>query len=143
MSLNVLQLAGIFAKDAVVAAMYFRNPLSAVILSHFLLNLRGAAHESLDDSDYFGRRSVICSRYSKSITSQSEMQFATFVANIGADLIHDSDAEDAELEWLSQNNDNRDIIPAKDDADIELGFIQRGNEELAGSVTVANYADDV
>ncbi|EMD35172.1 hypothetical protein CERSUDRAFT_97095 [Gelatoporia subvermispora B] len=103
MSINIIQIIGIFTNDESVATEYFRNPLSTIILSHFLLNLRSAAHHSLDDSVDSQRTSFIHISHRERAVPRSQaagIRFASFVANIGEDLVHGTDPGDTETDLM-------------------------------------------
>ncbi|OCH90118.1 hypothetical protein OBBRIDRAFT_624304 [Obba rivulosa] len=84
LTLNILNIAGFSSHFFDSAIALFGTPLSSMIISHFLLNLRQAANAPQDDNLDTLNPSFIRSR-------TSSIKFGAFVDNMGADLVHDSD----------------------------------------------------
>ncbi|OCH84964.1 hypothetical protein OBBRIDRAFT_839315 [Obba rivulosa] len=90
--LNVLHIAGT-ATNVFVYTTMFTTPISSIIISHFLMNLRetAAAPATTGVASDGGRPSFVR-------TQLSDLRFASFVGNMGAPLDHSSAAHSTS--WL-------------------------------------------
>ncbi|OCH91955.1 hypothetical protein OBBRIDRAFT_833851 [Obba rivulosa] len=90
--LNSVQIAGWITNDFTVIAQYFITPLTSIITSHFLMDLRSIAvappaNDAQLDSD--------------NITQRSTIRFSSFVDNMGERLDGASKETEPELEWIA------------------------------------------
>ncbi|OCH87918.1 hypothetical protein OBBRIDRAFT_836984 [Obba rivulosa] len=106
--LNVLNMAGI-ATNVFSIASIFSTPLSSIIISHFLLNLRQLAYGPHDDELDSQPSFVALQNGSQNGSRPGSLRFASFVDNMGEDLDHGTGAADRNMDWDA----------AKGDADIE------------------------
>ncbi|OCH88494.1 hypothetical protein OBBRIDRAFT_795182 [Obba rivulosa] len=104
---------GIYRKNNAAAVTYFRNPLTAIVLSHFLFNLRDVMHDhSSENSSGSQVPSWIRSELGANTDHRtSGVLFASFVANMGEDLIHDLDIDRVEERWPNSEScvEGRDL----------------------------------
>ncbi|EMD31613.1 hypothetical protein CERSUDRAFT_100282 [Gelatoporia subvermispora B] len=96
LSLNALNIAG-FATNVFTFASTFSIPLSSIIITHFLLNLRQLAHASDDDNS---RPSFVRDRDPDQVHSRtSSLRYSSFVGNMCESLDHGSENNDEDLSW--------------------------------------------
>jgi len=83
----------------VYAVTFFSTPLSSIIITHFLLNLRQAANEPHDDSPG-------TSHPSHSQSQCPTIRFGSFVDNMGEGLAHGTDTShtDPDMAWPEYSN---------------------------------------
>ncbi|OCH87695.1 hypothetical protein OBBRIDRAFT_837171 [Obba rivulosa] len=83
---NIMNIVGWYTDVFVETASLFSTPLSSIIITHFLLNLRQAANAPEDDNH-------VDTLYLSFVHSgDSGVRFGSFVDNIGADLVHNPKA---------------------------------------------------
>ncbi|OCH88347.1 hypothetical protein OBBRIDRAFT_795312 [Obba rivulosa] len=87
--LNIVNIAGWTTKSFVYATGLFNTPLSAVIMTRFLLNLRQSAGDPHDDT-----------AYSTTSSQSSSLRLASFIGNMGELLDHGSESDHIHMSWL-------------------------------------------
>ncbi|OCH92601.1 hypothetical protein OBBRIDRAFT_422018 [Obba rivulosa] len=90
--LNVVNIVGWSTNSFVFAVEDFTTPLSSIIVSHFLMNLRQAAISSRGETlDQFHPGGQIDS-------SRSNIRFPSFIDNMGEPLAHGRDVHEQETD---------------------------------------------
>jgi len=101
--LNILQIATITTNVFLDTANFFTTPISSIIISYFLLNLRQVAETSAENDIDNGRPSFIRSQLGhRHLPQQSSMRFASFVGNMGEMLNYESETSDPNTDWQEQ-----------------------------------------
>ncbi|EMD31616.1 hypothetical protein CERSUDRAFT_100286 [Gelatoporia subvermispora B] len=96
LSLNVLNLAG-QVTNVFTRASAFSTPLSAIIITHFLINLRQLADVS---ANVISDPSFVREGAPNVIQSQtSSLRFGSFVGNMGESLVHGSKHDNRDEVW--------------------------------------------
>ncbi|EMD31693.1 hypothetical protein CERSUDRAFT_69189 [Gelatoporia subvermispora B] len=96
LSINLLNVVG-QTTNIFAYAGAFSTPLSSIIITHFLLNLRQLAHGSPDDTS---RPSFTRDGAPDAVHSQSSsLRFGSFVGNMGESLIDGSEDDDRDVNW--------------------------------------------
>ncbi|EMD38314.1 hypothetical protein CERSUDRAFT_64576 [Gelatoporia subvermispora B] len=88
LALNVLQIVGFITNVFVYAVQVFITPLSAIIISHFLMNLRDAGTMPHDYTVQSEDLSFVQRVDGQSQPQVSDIGFNRFVGNMGAELEH-------------------------------------------------------
>ncbi|OCH84206.1 hypothetical protein OBBRIDRAFT_786445 [Obba rivulosa] len=110
--LNVFNVIGYFTGIYLYTVTYFATPLSSIIITHFLLNLRQAAYNSDDDPSNTAQ--------SYAARSQSpSLRFASFVGNMGEQLDYGTQCSDPDMTWLDEDN-------AHDNVRADISAVQCG-----------------
>ncbi|EMD31697.1 hypothetical protein CERSUDRAFT_77971 [Gelatoporia subvermispora B] len=105
LSLNLLNIVGKMT-NVFTFAVAFSTPLSSIIITHFLLNLRQLAHGSPDDASC---PSFVRDGTPDPIHSQtSSLRFGSFVGNMGESLMDGSEDDDRDVAWDDDVQDNVD-----------------------------------
>ncbi|OCH85895.1 hypothetical protein OBBRIDRAFT_784126 [Obba rivulosa] len=100
--LNILQVFTIFT--SVIAYPVFSSPLSSIVISHFLLDLREADGASLDTTTFQG--SVWSARaQNQSVSLQFNRPHSSFVGDMGASLDYGYDSSDMMANWSDETED--------------------------------------
>ncbi|OCH87296.1 hypothetical protein OBBRIDRAFT_827808 [Obba rivulosa] len=111
---TVTMISARYSGNAHMAPMSaFYQPCQSIIMSHFLMNLRQAANDTQDDTLDASRPSFVRS-------PRSSLRFATFVDNLGEELVHGLEDGEPDVE-LPDNDPNA----ALSDHDRELTSIDR------------------
>ncbi|OCH91914.1 hypothetical protein OBBRIDRAFT_791776 [Obba rivulosa] len=93
LALNVLQIAATTTNVFVDTANFFITPISSIIISYFLLNLRQAAQASVENNTEYRRPSFVHSQIGEqSLSQQPSVRFASFIDNMGEMLDHGVDS---------------------------------------------------
>ncbi|EMD34602.1 hypothetical protein CERSUDRAFT_97193 [Gelatoporia subvermispora B] len=125
--LKVLHIAGV-ATNVFVYTTMFTTPISSIIVSHFLMNLREVASAPTTN----GVQSTVPSFVR---TQVSELRFASFVGNMGAPLDHSADTDSLEFGWEGESLETEvgstEHEHGQWEKDVEMG--QAGTEEGKGS----------
>ncbi|EMD31618.1 hypothetical protein CERSUDRAFT_119661 [Gelatoporia subvermispora B] len=104
LSINLLNIVG-RTTNVFVYAGGFSTQLSAIIITHFLLNLRQLAHGSPDDTS---RQSSVRDGQPDAVRSRtSSLRFGSFVGNMGESLVHGSEDNDRDVAW---DDDSQDAV---------------------------------
>ncbi|EMD41379.1 hypothetical protein CERSUDRAFT_101860 [Gelatoporia subvermispora B] len=118
LSLNILNIAGqttnIFADAAA-----FSTPLSSLIITHFLLNLRQAAGEGQSDA-VSSRPSFVLGPNGEDMPHRhSSPRFASFISSMGEAIGTTNESADPDMTWLDEEDAIRggseDKVLEKDD----------------------------
>jgi len=113
--MNALNIAG-QATNVFIYAGSFATPLSSIIVTHFLLNLREVAYGAQNSVDDSRSPSFVSAGRAGRVRSQtSSLWFASFVGNMGEQLKHGSDSDDLDMAWNS-DSDNRSDAASNDPA---------------------------
>ncbi|OCH92064.1 hypothetical protein OBBRIDRAFT_833767 [Obba rivulosa] len=98
LALNIFQIVGWVTGIFLYAETYFTTPLSSIIITHFLLNLRQVGHSQVaHDTLSLSRPSFV--RSLAPSTGSGSGRFASFVDGIGAELEYDADPDDVGRDW--------------------------------------------
>ncbi|EMD31154.1 hypothetical protein CERSUDRAFT_109551 [Gelatoporia subvermispora B] len=96
LSLNVINIVG-QTTNVFVYAAEFSTPMSSIIITHFLLNLRQLAFSSGDNSL---RPSSVGDRGPNQVLSHtSSLRFGSFLGSMGESFVYVADDDDIDLAW--------------------------------------------
>ncbi|OCH93583.1 hypothetical protein OBBRIDRAFT_790107 [Obba rivulosa] len=101
LSLDILNIAGWSTNVFIDTVGLFLTPLSSVIISHFLLDLRRVACDDYDNRPDGAHLTLDRSQH-------SSLRFASFVDNMGEQLSHGSDSFDPDMSWAGHGSDAGD-----------------------------------
>ncbi|EMD38764.1 hypothetical protein CERSUDRAFT_92801 [Gelatoporia subvermispora B] len=90
--LSIVNIVGVDTNVFSSAAALFKIPISSIVISHFLLDLRQLASFPEDKTTTRGSQYVT-------------LQFASFVDNMGESLEHNSDYSRGEFMEVDKNDD--------------------------------------
>ncbi|OCH84763.1 hypothetical protein OBBRIDRAFT_839460 [Obba rivulosa] len=97
LSLNILNFVGQLTNVFSIAAV-FLTPISSIIMTHFLLDLRQVAHEPQATPDVTVRSPQTHDLEHKT-SRRSSLRFTAFVSNMGESFDHGADPNDPDMVW--------------------------------------------
>ncbi|OCH89462.1 hypothetical protein OBBRIDRAFT_888385 [Obba rivulosa] len=103
LAINILSIVGFSINEFVYAVNGFSTPLSSIIVSHFLLNLRQVSSTSQDGSVDISHTSAVRSQ-------QWSLRFRSFIDNMGEDLTYGTDVRDLDphMSWVEDEHGAQD-----------------------------------
>ncbi|OCH94187.1 hypothetical protein OBBRIDRAFT_180490 [Obba rivulosa] len=125
--LKILNIAGIWTDVFAYLGTDLLPPLTSIIISHFLLNLRQAADEIQGVGSQMSRPSFVCSQ-------TPSVRFMSFVDNIGEELVYGSEEPNTDPNAASGHDEN-DMEHSRGDP-----FPVEGDPEQGGVVNLLPQA---